>query len=224
MSFRSATRLSTRLASASRATLTAQPAARRYASTTGPQKGGDTTWMIGSAVVFGSLGAFLLLPSKASSHAATHSQEHAKVRAEINESAPTVKQGEAVQATDSGKYSPKTPDPSGIHKSADKAPSEIPVKKDESKTMPENLIENDSLKPESKSGGKDANEVAKSQSSSEDKQDAPGTEEDEDNAAGKEQGEPTQKEIKDSILRAERTNTPKAAMSEEAKGHETQAE
>ncbi|WVW80837.1 hypothetical protein I302_102826 [Kwoniella bestiolae CBS 10118] len=220
MSFRSATRLSTRLAS--RATLSAQPAARRYAST-GPQKGGDTTWMIGSAVVFGSLGAFLLLPSKAASHDATHSQEHAKVRAEINESAPTVKQGEPVQATETLKYSPKTPDPSGIHKDADKSPNEIPVKKDESKTMPENLIEEDSLKPESKTGGKNANEVAKSQASGEDSQDAPGSEDENENAAGKEEGEPTQKEIKDSILRAERTNTPKAAMSEEAKGNDTQA-
>ncbi|WWC92309.1 uncharacterized protein L201_007263 [Kwoniella dendrophila CBS 6074] len=237
MSFRSATRLTSRLAVSSRTI-----AGRRFASS-GPAKSNDTTWMIGSAVGFGSLGAFLLLPSKAQAHDFTHSQDHAKVRAEINESAPTAKPGqEAIQNTDSLKYSPKTPDPSGIHKSADKAPNEIPAKKDESKQLPENLIENDSLKPESRSSGKNANEVARQQHSQSDSQnDGPLPDEntlssgkkpdstndskiEDDNAAGKEQGEPTQQEIKESILRAERTNIPKAAMSEEEKGHENQAE
>ncbi|WRT70702.1 uncharacterized protein IL334_007700 [Kwoniella shivajii] len=326
MSFKSATRLSTRLASR-RAATTIQPASRRHASTESAKKSGDTQWIIGSAVVFGSLGAFLLYPSRAQAHSFVHDTTHAATRAEINDSAPTVSQGEQVNATDSLKYSPKSEKPEDAHKQSVKSAADLPVKKDEAKTLPSYAIENPDLKPENKSGGSNANETAKnqhqssgsgsgsksetdsdnsSQAESANKQSGSGqvqdshdagkehehgsassslksagsslksagssvagffggsgsskskSETDSDNskqaetankqsgsgqvqdshgagkehgeddnpeqASGKENGEPTQKEIKDSILRAERTNTPKAAMSEEAKGHDTQAQ
>ncbi|WWC72585.1 uncharacterized protein I206_106547 [Kwoniella pini CBS 10737] len=220
MSFRSATRLSTRLASRTRV----QIASKRLASTSS-KPSSDTTWMISSAVGFGSLAAFLLYPSKADTHAAFHSSSHAQHRAEINESAPTVAVGTAIQATESGKYSPKSSDPSDIHKSADRGPENIPVKKDETKTMPSNLLFNDSLKPENQGGGKNANETARSQiasGDSEKKSQDPATGKGESQGGG--EGEPSENDVKDSIKQAEQANTPKAAMDQEAKGADNSSE
>ncbi|WWC65187.1 uncharacterized protein I303_107801 [Kwoniella dejecticola CBS 10117] len=233
MSFRSATRLSSRLAARTRVQSAAAPASRRWASSGGAKPSSDTTWMIGSAVGFGSLATFLLYPSKADTHAALHSSEHAQHRAEINESAPTVAAGDAIQATDSGKYSPKSADPSDIHKHADRGPERIPVKKDETKTMPSNLLFNDSLKPEAQGGGKNANETAKAQlasgDSGKDSQDpatgkgSSGSESGSSGQGGGE-GEPSQQDVKDSIKQAEQANTPKAAMDQEAKGADNSSE
>ncbi|WVR08539.1 hypothetical protein IAU60_005594 [Kwoniella sp. DSM 27419] len=219
-------------------------AARRTASTSSgtgnmaPPKSSDMPWIIGSAVGFGSLAAFLLYPSKASSHAAVHDTKHAAVRAEINESAPTVKVGsEPLQARDSLSRDVKSEDPKETHKHSDRPPSSLPAKKDQLKTMPDSNLENEELKPENKTQGKNANEVAKQQhaASGEDsdgpspsssgsgsgsgsgaESESQSTEEQpKEEAAGKEAGEPTQQEIKDSIIQAERANTPKATMAEE---------
>ncbi|WVF68200.1 hypothetical protein IAT40_002965 [Kwoniella sp. CBS 6097] len=251
MSFRSAARPFTRFAASARRSQV--QIARRAASTSSgaggvqPQKSSDLPWIIGSTVVFGSLGAFLLLPSNADAHAATHSQEHAKVRAEINESAPTAKPGvDQVQNTESLSRDVKSEDPKEIHRESDRPPSSIPAKKDQLKTMDDRNLENADLKPENQSGGQNASDSAKSQAQGEGNKENQGTpsnagyatgtgsgsssgsgsasgssdaSEDE-GKAGKEAGEPTQKEIKDSILQAERANTPKAAMDEEAHGHD----
>ncbi|WVQ95653.1 hypothetical protein IAU59_002751 [Kwoniella sp. CBS 9459] len=253
MSFRSAARPFARFAaSAQRSQVQIARRAASSSSGTGgvkPPKSNDLPWIIGSTVGFGSLAAFLLLPSKADSHAATHSQEHAKVRAEINESAPTARPGkDQVQNTESLSRDVKSEDPKETHRQADRPPSSIPAKRDQLKTMDDRNLENPDLAPESQSGGQNASDTAKAQSKGEGSQEdgqppsnagyatgtssgsgsssgssSSGSESSEDEGkAGKEAGEPTQKEIKDSILQAERANTPKAAMDEEAHGHDNQ--
>ncbi|OCF33665.1 hypothetical protein I317_02829 [Kwoniella heveanensis CBS 569] len=252
MSFRSAARPIARFAASARGSAQPVQIARRAASSSSgtggvkPPKSNDLPWIIGSTVGFGSLAAFLLLPSKADSHAATHSQEHAKVRAEINESAPTAKPGQdQIQNTESLSRDVKSEDPKEIHRQADRPPSSIPAKRDQLKTMDDRNLENPDLKPESQSGGQNASDTAKAQAQGEGNKENEGTPsnagyatgtgstsgsgsgsgsaeqaESDEGKAGKEAGEPTQKEIKDSILQAERANTPKAAMDEEAHGND----
>ncbi|WWD20701.1 hypothetical protein CI109_105177 [Kwoniella shandongensis] len=257
MSFRTATRLSTRLAS-QRSTIQFQSVARRAASSTsaeGKKKSSDATWIMGSAVVFGSLGAFLLFPSNKTTHDALHSSSHAAVRAEINESAPTVKVGkdaDRIQSKESLERDIKSEDPHDQHKQAIHTPQEMSVKKDIKAIKPDSEMDQ-SQRPEAQSGGKNANEVARQQhqrggggSGGFDEGEEKGASAPADHGAGGagwdeppkeaeerhddsnqstgEPGEPTAADIKASILRAERTNVPKAAMSEEEKGNDTQAE
>ncbi|KAK8850519.1 hypothetical protein IAR55_004437 [Kwoniella newhampshirensis] len=250
MSFRTATRFSSRLASQRSALRPVQAVARRAASSTsdeGKKKTSDATWIMASAVGFGGLGAFLLFPSNKSTHDALHSSSHAAHRAEINESAPTAKVGvDAIQSKESLERDIKSEDPQDMHKQAIHTPQEMTVKKDLGAIKPDEYFDQ-SQRPEAKGGGKNANEVARQQhqagggSGSDSGASAPAAHDvggagwdeppkeaedrhEESNQSTGEPGEPSSADIKASILRAERTNVPKAAMDEEVKGHETQSE
>ena len=53
--------------------------ARRYASSHSKQPAGDATWAMGSAAVFGSITAYLLMSGGAPAEAAVHSTSHMKI-------------------------------------------------------------------------------------------------------------------------------------------------
>ncbi|RSH85290.1 hypothetical protein EHS25_005097 [Saitozyma podzolica] len=211
MSLRSATRLARPALARAVPRAGAQVVPRRMASTA-PKKGGDATWMMGSAVVFGGLAAYLLMPS--SKHAA-HS-----VHENIDKKASGEKAGvitsEAVPGVDKQQKPEDAPTPakerasvnasvkSDAPKSADSeggkdededvgAGADVPSKKDQSSA------------PGGATGRPADNDRVAKPDTSEDK--SASTE-----PAGGDQ--PEGDSVKSSIVRAEKTDAPLVAEAE----------
>ncbi|GFZ48091.1 hypothetical protein JCM24511_05839 [Saitozyma sp. JCM 24511] len=106
MSLRSATRLARPALARTVPRAGAQVVPRRMASTV-PNKGSDATWMMGSAVVFGGLAAYLLMPS--SKHAA-HSV-HEKIDKKAGGEKAGVLTSEAVPGVDKQQKPEDAPTP-----------------------------------------------------------------------------------------------------------------
>ncbi|OXB39538.1 hypothetical protein LQV05_000595 [Cryptococcus neoformans] len=216
MPFRTAVRFTARF-SAPR-TVTHHIARRAASSSAGPKAGSDTPWIIGSAVGFGTLGAFILFPSgkDTAKHAVPHSQE----KSEINERAPKATLGEEnVQSSHTIESAVASDDPKDVNPRADKPASEIPSKK-----LGKGDKAGEDQKAEAKSGGANANETAQVQKSADDanngeeKTEEKKEEKPEQKQQDSEEGTPSAQDIKDSIVQAAKANVPEVAMDSEAKG------
>ncbi|KAK4685817.1 hypothetical protein P7C73_g4325, partial [Tremellales sp. Uapishka_1] len=210
MSFRSATRLASRLASAS--ATRAPIAARRAASNSAKKPASDATWMMGSAVVFGGLSAYILLPSTSKPHDA-----HASHAAIGHDHKSGADKGE-----DEG--------PSGTHETEsnlakeeadDDSAGDKPVHATQGGRKSEDIP---TKKVTDASSGTQEKWAKPAQTVADDKASSDAEEQQEDSGEGRKAEDIPSEEISDAIHRGEKTDVPKIAMDEEAKGHQTQAE
>ncbi|WVQ85955.1 hypothetical protein IAT38_008123 [Cryptococcus sp. DSM 104549] len=223
MSFRAAARISARFA-APRATT--QVVARRAASSAAPphKPGSDLPWIAGSTVVFGSLAAFLLYPSKQDVH--HHTAPHSEEKEDINESAPTAQPGkDTVINTGSAERADANDAPENVNAKATKDAEDIPTKR-EGKTD----VNTDSGTADEKSGGKNADDVAqekikegedkeeKKEEPKEEKKEEPKEEKKDEEPKDKEEGEPSAKDVKDSVAQAAKSDSPETAKAAEESG------
>ncbi|KAL7422877.1 hypothetical protein Q5752_002174 [Cryptotrichosporon argae] len=218
MSLRSVTRVLRTAPLRPAAARSAAPVGRRFASSSTNPKSNDLPWAAGSAVIFGSLGAYILTsggkPHDAhAAHKTVGGKNHPTPEEKGEDEGPKVK--EKTGFTEDGGYERvETKEPvEGGTSEGQGSPKGV-----DEKASVDRAVANDAPLVSANKGKADKSEGDESK----------GDESKGDAAEGDDEGckaeDIPEEEIKKAIERGEKTDAPRVAMAEEAQGHQTQAE